>query len=311
MKKKLIIALSGVFVLFFVIGIVLHSQQGLYFNDDFWRLRKDGRFAGPDGAWVCSNGDGSYAMGINGQEITAQYSELPDGGVRMDYSDGWAVERPSGDDYLYAMGEYGWSSDAKLILTDADVQDFEFAAGVRTESYPFYDGNSGETIGETIHIMSADGNTLDYSEVWYGIPERNSTDKPVVILEDGAVIPSGDCTFKSSEGEYLLNAEWLGRFRVGAQYSYSSISRVSLSYFLLMLDQDAPEYRGNVGSFLMYILFFGMGAVQLILPEDTAFFGARWRFKNDPELSDEGRGAVMIGGAVMMVVGIIMLFAGL
>ena len=312
MQKKLILALSAVFVLFLALGVVLHSQQGYDFQGDFWRLKRDGSYAAPGGGWVRANDDGTYEISLRGGEvITAQQSELPDGVIRMDYSDGWAVERPAEDAYWIAVGNYLYGGDAELILTDFEAQDFEFAAGTKTERYPFYDENDN-VIGETVHVMSADGSSLLFEEVWYSQPEFNTPERPVLVLEDGARMSGNDdYIYQNAEGEYLMNSHALGRIHLGTPSSYQTIDRRTFTNFLLHIAENEPERRGHAVSFFMYILFFVLGSIQLVFPEQTAFFGSRWQFRNEPELSDAGLAAVKIGGAIVMLIGIIMLFAGL
>ena len=312
MQKKAIIALSAVFVIFLVLGIVLHSQQGLDFQGDFWRLKKDGSYAAPGGGWVRANGDGTYEISLRDNKIiTARQSSLPDGVIRMDYSDGWAVERPAEDAYWIAVGGYAFGSNADLILTDMDAQDFEFAAAVSEERYPFYDENDN-IIGETVRVMSADGSSLFFEEVWYSQPEFNTPERPVLVLEDGARISdNGNSIFQNADGEYLMNSHTLGRIELGTPSSYQAIDRRTFTNFLLHIAENEPERRGHAASVFMYILFFVLGAIQLLFPEKMAFFGSRWQFRNEPELSDAGLAAAKIGGAILIVGGIIMLFVGL
>lgn len=312
MQKKLIIALAAIFVIFLVLGIVLNSQQGLYYEDQFWRLKKDGRYVcGKD--WVRRTGEGKVEMSIDGELITAEKSSLPDGGIRMDFSDGWAVERSSEDDFLFHFGSFAWSADAELILTDMEKQDFEFAPAAREERSPFYDGESGEIIGETVHILSAEGDQLDWREIWFDHPEHSTPEREIVILEEGVRLPVSiaysayDCILQNAEGEYLLDAHKLGRIRAGGPET----DRCSFSWFLLNIEQGMHNVRGDVPPVAGFVLLYVLGAAQMIWPEKLAFFGSRWRFRDEPELSEAGLTAMYIGAAVVMLLGIIMLFVGL
>ena len=312
MQKKTIMALSAVFIIFLVLGIVLHSQQGFDFQGDFWRLKKDGSYAAPGGGWVRANGDGTYEISLRDEKIiTAQQSELADGVIRMDYSDGWAVERPAEDSYWIAVGGFSFGGSSELILTDAAAQDFEFAAGTKTERYPFYDENDN-VIGETVHIESTDGSSLLVEEIWYSHPEFNTPERPVIVLEDGARISgNADPIYQNADGEYLMNSHTLGRIELGTPSSYQTIDRRTFTNFLLHIAENEPERRGHTAPFFLYVLFFVLGAIQLLFPEKMAFFGSRWQFRNEPELSDAGLAAAKIGGAILIVGGIIMLFVGL
>lgn len=312
MQKKLIIALAAIFVIFLVLGIVLNSQQGLYYEDQFWRLKKDGRYVcGKD--WVRRTGEGKVEMSIDGELITAEKSSLPDGGIRMDFSDGWAVERSSEDDFLFHFGSFAWSADAELILTDMEKQDFEFAPAAREERSPFYDGESGEIIGETVHILSAEGDQLDWREIWFDSPEHSTPEREIVILEEGARLPGGiacsayNCILQNAKGEYLLDAFKLGRIHAGG----ADTDRCSFSWFLLNIEQGMHEARGSAGPVALFVLLYVLGAAQMIWPEKLAFFGSRWQFRNEPELSDAGLTAMYISAAVVMFIGILTLFVGL
>jgi len=313
-RKKLCIALAAIFVIFLALGIVLNSQQGLYYGDQFWRLKKDGRYVcGKD--WVRRTGEGKVEMSIDGELITAEKTSLPDGGLRMDFSDGWAVEHSIEDDfhYDYDFGIYPWSNDASLILTDMEKQDFRFAAAAREERNPFYDGESGEIIGETVHILSAEGDQLDWQELWFGHPEYSTAEREIIVLEGGVRLPVGiaysayDCILQNTDGEYLLDAHKLGRIRAGG----ADTDRCSFSWFLLNIEQGMHKARGDAAPVAGFVLLYLLGAAQMIWPEKLAFFGSRWQFRDEPELSEAGLTAMYIGAAVVMFLGIIMLFVGL
>lgn len=51
------------------------------------------------------------------------------------------------------------------------------------------------------------------------------------------------------------------------------------------------------------ILIYVLGIVQIYCPDQVYFFLRRWQFQN-PELSDEGKAVVVIGGVILCVIGI-------
>lgn len=326
MKKKAlaIISVIAVYLGFLAAAIVLGSQQGLYFQDNFWCYAGDGFLKAPGGDWIRRSGYDCFELHFSDQTITAQQSVLPDGGVRIDFSDGWAVEH-SADASWRVFGDYAWASDAVLILTDMAEQDFRFAAAAVEERSPIYDQN-GSVIGETVQLfsaegefldayeklLSADGEFLDSYEIWPGQPQFSTPEKTAVILEDGAVIPDGDVIFMNAEGEYLLDSHQLGRIDASLPGGYSSADRRSIASFLLRIGNGELERRHEAMDMQIFlsVLLYGAGALQLFLPQELAFFGSRWRFKNEPELSDSGRAAMLIGGGVVMLIAIIMLFIG-
>ena len=311
MKKAMIISIAVLFAVFLTLGIVLNSQQGLYYGDQFWQRKNDGSYVfGKDS--IRMTGDGNFSMHLAGRQITAVKSIIP-GGTRLDFSDGWAVEHSSEDDFLFDFGGYAWSSDAVLILTDMERQDFGFAPAAREERYPFYDETGEKEIGETIHILSEDGETLDYREVWFDSPEHNTPEREIVILEEGVRLPASvaysgyDCILQNAEGEYLLEPFKIGRINAGG----ADTDRCGFTWFLLRIAQGAHETRGSAEPVAVFLLLYLLGAAQMIWPEQLAFFGSRWQFKNEPELSDAGLTAMRIGAAVVMFIGILALFVGL
>ena len=51
------------------------------------------------------------------------------------------------------------------------------------------------------------------------------------------------------------------------------------------------------------ILIYVLGIVQIYYPDKVYFFLRRWQFQN-PELSDEGKAVVVIGGVILCIIGI-------
>lgn len=313
MKKKLlaIILVILVYLGFLTLAIVLGSQQGLSFQDAFWCYTGDGVIKSPGGDWIRRSDPDNFELCFGGKTITAKKSALPDGGVRVDFSDGWATERPAGEDYWFGFSDYAWASDAKLILTDANAQDFRFVAAASEERIAIHDQND-KVVGTSVSILSTDGELLDFYETWIDKPQFSTPERPVIVLENGAVIPGGDAVYMNADGEYLSNPYEIGRLPTGSPNSYSSVDRRSLTHFLLRIAQGDLERRSETMDMQIFlsVLLYGAGAVQFFLPQEMAFFGSRWRFKNEPELSESGRAAMLIGGGVVMVIAIIMLFIG-
>ena len=308
-RKAMVIALAAVFVIFLVLGIVLNSQQGLEFQDQFWVRKKDGSYA-CNGDQIRSTGDGEYEIVQPGRTVTAVESTLPDGGVRVDFSDGWAVERPAGADFWFELSSYAWGSDSTLILTDMAQQDFRFAAVARGESYPFYDGTGEKVIGEVVELFSEEGELLDHREVWFDNPELSTPEQESIVLEDGVRLQANDIyntALQNAEGEYLLDSYCVGEFRLSGR----GVKRELLAWFLLRIGEGASAARGDAAVVAGYVLLYVLGAAQMIWPEKLAFFGSKWRFREEPHLSDSGLAAVYIGSVVVMICGIVMLFVAL
>ena len=312
MKKKTLAILFVIlaYLGFLTASIVLGSQQGLYFQGAFWRYTGDD-IRSPGGDRIHRTDADSFDLYLGGNSLTAVKTALPDGGMRMDYSDGWAVEWSADEPFWFGFDDYIWGSEARLILTDAAAQGFRFAAAASEERSPIYDQN-GNVVGEAVQILSADGVYLDSYETWPGKPQFSTPERTAVVLEDGAVIPEGDVVFMNEGGEYLVNSHNPGRLNMGIPSGYSSVDRRSLSHFLMRIAEGEIERRSETMDMQVFlsVLLYGAGALQLFLPQELAFFGARWRFKNEPELSESGRAAMLIGGGVIMVIAVIMLFIG-
>ena len=309
LKKQLCIALSAIFVVFLVLGVAINGQKGLHFNDAFWKIKKDGSYAlGKDRISV--TGDGEFEILLSGETITARQSALPDGGIRMDFSDGWALERTSEKDFFYDFGSFAWSADAVLILTDVEKQNFAFAPAAWEERTPVHDADSGEVVGESVLILSEEGDLLDAWDEWFVHPEYSAPERETIVLEDGARLPvSGNYLLKNENGEYLLESHAIGRVYING----NNMSRGDLSYLLLQIGKGASEARGEAmaTSIFSFVLLYTLGAAMMIAPEKMAFLGSRWQYKNEPELSEAGISAMYISGGVMAILGIIMLFVGL
>lgn len=309
MKKTICIVLGVVFIIFLALGIFLNGQRGLYYEDAFWILNRDGSFTN-SGNHIVLLDDGSYELCFADSRIAAVPSALPDGGIRMDYSDGWAVERSAEDDFLYDFGGYAWGSNSTLILKDMDAADLRFAAVAQEERTPIHDANSGTIIGEAISLYSEDGEFLDYREDWFHEEQYSMPEPELIVLKDNTRIPEEslyNCILQNEDGEYLLDAHQFGRIPLGT----TSTDRSSFTWFLMKIAEGGTVARGSGSAILWFVLLYGLGAAQMIWPEKLAFFGERWKFREEPQLSDAGLSAMYISSAVVMLISILMLFAGL
>jgi len=172
------------------------------------------------------------------------------------------------------------------------------------ERFPFYD-TEGNEIGESIHLL-ADGQTIHYREVFYDYPERGGQEPEVLLLENGARVPHGyDYIYVNEAGEYLLNDSPL--FFV---HGYDmQVNKNVFANELVSLASSKPEHRGEAWIVVLYILFYALGAATILWPEKLAFLGHRWRFATEPELSDAGLAMELLGGVIIIIMSIVMLFA--
>ena len=306
MKRKTIILIAiGLVIL--IIGSVWNFQKGLTLNGDFWRLRKDGSYThGKD--TVRYNPDTmQYDITLNGKSFTAEMSK-GDESMYMEFSDGWAIELGEFGMFSIEFDGFGVSSDYAITPLDFEAMGCRFEKAMPVTSEPFYDEN-GKCIGECHTLAAASGEIIEIWETWND-PENqalNTDRRKVRQITEGVPLTTNDhfdCLFVNDEGAYLMNPEVLFSIENG----YEDISRLHLARLLQDIADENAAMRGTVPLIFLYIFFYGLGVVQWIKPQETALFGSRWRFKEVPELSDEGILAVRFGAVVVMILGVAMLF---
>lgn len=69
----------------------------------------------------------------------------------------------------------------------------------------------------------------------------------------------------------------------------------------------ATEPRGEWGMVWIYALLYWMGLTAILWPEETHFLLSRWAYRN-AELSDAGMAMQRLGGGVVMVASVVVLF---
>lgn len=305
MRKKIVI-LSAIFAVLLVIGLWYNLTPGRYFSDRFWRL-KDGEYL----SWGDSvrYADGEFELSLGGQQLTAKLTEA-ENGYRMDFSDGWAVEMSAFDSQIYVeVGGVMLTGDAAYILTDMDAANFRFGRVVEEVREPFYDEN-GNAVGESFYRVTESGESVGWQEIWYDQPEWSSPEAETILLREGERYSDEDFRnnlFVNEDGEYLLNAQDAPMMR----WSDSSWrSRSSVAAFLIRIAQEEPGRRGHAAALFLFAFVYLVGAVNFLWPEQVAFFGHRWQFKNEPELSDEGLFMAKLGSIVIMALSVVTLFVG-
>lgn len=306
MKKKIAI-LAAIFAVFLVIGLWFNLTPGRYFSDRFWTL-KDGAYTSW-GDTVRQNGD-AFDLNLGDQQLTAQLSDT-EAGCRVDFSDGWAVEMGAMDSQVYAeIGGVMLTGDAEYILTDMDKAGLRFGRVVEEIREPFYDEN-GEAIGESFYRVTESGESVGWQEIWYNQPEFSTPEQETILLQEGARLTHDDFyhnLFVNENGEYLLNAQDAPMMRWSDNVW---ISRSSVAAFLIRIANGEPARRGHVAVVFVYALIYLLGAAQFLWPQELAFFGHRWRFQTEPELSDAGLFMLQAGSVVAMIMSIVILFVGI
>ena len=313
MKRKCII-LGSIYLFFLVIGIWFNDQRGMNLLSDFWKLEKDGSFTHQDNRihYVDEHKDGYFEVQFGTDSFTATLKELEDGWY-MESSDGWGIKIPT-DNYLSVMVAVGnstiWMGDAQVTIHNSDTMGLVFETAKEDEVNYIYDGEGKERVGESHHLISESGQTISYREIWYDNPEETTPEQRVVTLEDGITISSENdqnTLYVNEQGEYLLNSDSLFMM----PYGYGNISRSGLAQALVQVAEGKVEQRGHLSLAVVYTLFYALGTAILLWPEKMAFLGNRWRYRYEPELSDEGLVMEMIGGVIILCVAVVLLFAPL
>ena len=306
MKRKSII-LGSVFMFFLVLGIWLNGQKGMNLLSDFWVLEKDGSLTHQDNRIFCvDNGSGKkFEITLGETVLTAMVEEQGDGWY-METNRGWGLKIPS-ENYLSVMvGGTIWMGDAQLVIQDMDAMDLIFEAAKAEEKNYMY-GEDGKPVGESYHLISESGQTISYREVWYDNPGFDTPQQPLEMIKDGMTLDSENYQnklFVNEKGEYLMNPNRLFMISDGQGY----ISKAGLLQALVKVAEGKVEQRGHLSLAAAYILFYALGTAILLWPEKMAFLGNRWRFRYEPELSDEGLVMEMLGGVIIIGMAVVILF---
>ena len=222
---------------------------------------------------------------------------------------GWGIKIPSENHLSLMVGVAGdtiWLGDAQLTIHDLDAMGLHFEA-VKEEEKDYMYGEDGKTVGETYHLISESGQTISYSEVWYDNPGFDTPEQSVEVLQDGMTLDSENhqnTMYVNEKGEYLMNPKNLFMISDGQGY----ISKSGLLQALVKVAEGKVEQRGHMSLAIAYTLFYALGTAVLLWPQKMAFLGNRWRYRSEPELSDEGLVMEMLGGVVIIGMAVVTLF---
>lgn len=310
MKRKCII-LCSIFVFFLILGIWLNGQKGMNLMSDFWVQRKDGSFNHQDNRIYCFNTEGvkRFEISLGETTFTATIEEQEDGWY-MESDIGWGIKIPS-ENYLSVVVGVGsdtiWIGDAQITIHDMEKMGLHFEAVQEEQLNYIYDGEGKKKVGESHHLISESGQTISYREIWYDNPEQNTPEQPVEVIKNGITLNSDNyqtTLYVNEKGEYLLNSKSLFMLSDGLGY----ISKSGLAQALVKVAEGEVEQRGHLSLAVAYIFFYALGTAILLWPQKMAFLGNRWRYRSEPELSDEGLVMEMIGGVVIIGMAVVTLF---
>jgi len=311
LKRKLSIIVAIGLVLL-IIGSVWNFQKGLTLNGDFWRLRKDGRYTHGKDSVRYNPDSGQFDVKLNGKSFTADMTER-DETLYMEFSDGWAIELIPWDISPIEIDGIFIHSDYVITPLDFDAMGCQFERAMPEIIEPFYD-EQGRQIGQWHSLTTASGEVIEAWETWADREVQAELDiaasqrRTVRTLWEGEPLPVNDWydgLFVNEDGAYLMNPEILFSIPTG---HYESLSRVHFARRLTEMAGGSAEMRGHITGIFMFLLFYAVGTVQLLWPEEVALFGSRWKFRGEPELSDEGIAAAKFGAVVILILAAVMLF---
>ena len=309
MKRKCII-LGSIFMFFLILGIWLNGQKGMNLMSDFWVLKKDGSLTHQDNRILCvdtEDGKG-FEIALGETVFTATIEEQKDGWY-MESDKGWGLKIPAENYLSVLVGVAGgtiWVGDAQLTIYDLDAMELHFEA-VKEEEKNYIYGEGDKPVGESYHLISESGQSISYREIWYDNPDYDTPQQTIEVIKNGIILDSENHHNKlyvNEKGEYLMNPDRLFMISDGQGY----ISKSGLVQALVKVAEGKVEQRGHLSLAAAYILFYALGTAILVWPQKMAFFGNRWRYRSEPELSDEGLVMEMLGGVVIICMAVVILF---
>lgn len=302
MKKKLVI-LIAVFLFFLIPGLYLNTQRGLFFDDDFWTAQDGGYASGGNRLEISDN---AFDLTLNGRTMHISAVCGEDGLCRFDFDDGTALEyAPDAFPFVeVSVNGIPLVYDREIILTDVDHPARVYASPAETIVEYFYDEH-GARIGEVKHLSAVTGEVLHSSE-WFYADKAPDALEPV-LLYDGIRLTYDhlhDHRYVNAAGDYLQDADDIFFVSTGSR---SSISKHALADFLLNAADGEDQSRGSAWVALLYALLYLLGAITILWPEKVAFFGWRWRYRSNPELSEDGLLYEYFCGVISIIGGILLL----
>ena len=304
MKKKVTV-LVVIYILFLLLGLWFNLQRGVADYDQFWKLKQDGWYTSPAGDRIRYSSTSGFDMILNDRSLSASLTRRSDGGYRVAFSDGWALETANFPYLAIEVGGVWLSHDLVYELTDLDAAGLSFAPAVE-QIEPIYDG-SNQQIGQFVHLVTSTGESVDYREIFSDQPEISTPEREKVVLKNGIRIQDADIhnvLFTNEKGDYLLRSDELTMINVNG----GQRSRSTLIPLMINISEGKVEQRGHVSMAFPFTLLYLVGVLSFLYPEKAAFFGSRWKYQNEPELSDMGMLSMQLGSIVMLIIAVAMLF---
>lgn len=132
-----------------------------------------------------------------------------------------------------------------------------------------------ERIGEQIHVQFSDGTSVDATR-----------HKNRLVDEEGLPL-------------YLGNRFVLDSYHPGKPEITEAMYRLYRGDF---------ESRGAWQMVFFSVISYALAFATWMWPDKVAFFGRRWQFDGEPELSDAGLAMQQLGGVLLAVMAVVVLF---
>lgn len=153
------------------------------------------------------------------------------------------------------------------------------------------------------YTIDTEGRTISDGTYTYGYEYAASGSSVSFTYPDGNVYSAGIQSANSS------GAGGLSAGSVSADYDYSSGYTDPLSLCYALASPREPKGAASSGANpLLALLLCGVGIFNLAAPKASWYLSYGWRFK-DAEPSDAAITLSRIGGAIAVVIGVIMLIA--
>ena len=311
-RKGILLVLLYVFL--FSLALPLHLQKGIEWNNSFYRQTQENTFKANKNngfSYVQNGSEIDFDLLIDGKSYRAKMTQGDNATYRFAFDDGMSLILTGSSfggisvgDRFIPLGNSG----SVTLIDDLSSTPLVFSPYV-IEKTPFYDGETGKKeIGEWIVYQTTDGKHIYGYEVWHD-GSYSSSPPTFVTLKDGAVIEqlqsyNSSILYVNESNEILTNPACLTYFP--GEEDMDQTSRYTTCWLLINAAvQDDTHYRGHAVVFFTSLLYF-LGLAQYLWPEQMAFFGSRWQYRYEPELSDSGLVMAKFSGILIMVI-----FAGI
>ena len=153
------------------------------------------------------------------------------------------------------------------------------------------------------YTIDTEGRTISDGTYTYGYEYAASSSRVSFTYPDGNVYSAGIQSANSS------GAGGLSAGSISADYDYNSGYTDPLSLCYALASPREPKGAASSGANpLLALLLCGVGIFNLAAPKASWYLSYGWRFK-DAEPSDAAITLSRIGGAIAVVIGVIMLIA--